>query len=150
MVYISKDAYHALLQYLKVRRFIKAKSVFLVEKGTYKGKPISVRGIQKRMEYYAKKAGVKASCHRMRHTMATQLLNADADIVAIQELLGHTKLSTTERYSKVSNVKVRRDYESAMHIITNGKSNETKANGYKKFFTKDKLQMVMKNLSQNA
>ena len=148
VTYISADAQNALSQYLKQRSSSRVEKVFLVEKGTYKGKPISVRGIQKRMEYYARKAGVKASCHRMRHTMATQMLNADADIVTIQELLGHTKISTTERYSKVSNAKVRRDYESAMHIITNGKSNETKANGYKKFFTKDKLKMVMKNLNQ--
>jgi site-specific recombinase XerD len=150
VTYISKDAQNALSQYLKQRSSSRVEKVFLVEKGTYKGKPISVRGIQKRMEYYAGKARVKASCHRMRHTMATQLLNADADIVAIQELLGHTKITTTERYSKVSNVKVRRDYESAMHIIVNGRPSEAKENGYKKFFTKDKLQMVMKNLRPNA
>jgi site-specific recombinase XerD len=117
VVYISKDTYHALLQYFKVRRFEKAKSVFLVEKGTFKGKPISVRGIQKRMEYYAKKAGIKMSCHRLRHTMATQMLNADAELVTIQDLLGHSRIKTTEQYIKVSNLKVQRDYYKAMEII---------------------------------
>jgi site-specific recombinase XerD len=117
VVYISKDAYHALLKYLKVRRFERAKRVFIVEKGTFKGKPISVRGIQKRMEYYAKKAGIKMSCHPLRHTMATQMLNADADLVTIQDLLGHSRIKTTEQYSRVSNLKVQRDYYKAMEII---------------------------------
>ena len=148
VTYISEDAKNALSQYLEYRSSSRVKRVFLVEKGTYKGKPISVRGIQKRMEYYAKKAGVKASCHRMRHTMATQMLNADADIVTIQELLGHSKITTTERYSKVSNVKVRRDYYHAMRIIANGRAKETKANEYKKFFTKDKMRMVLNDFQE--
>lgn len=117
VVYISKDAFHALVKYLKVRRLIKAKSVFLVEKGPCKGKPISVRGIQKRMEYYAKKASLKISCHQLRHTMATQMLNADAELVTIQDLLGHSRIKTTEQYSKVSNLKVQRDYYKAMEVI---------------------------------
>ena len=74
VVYISKDAYHALVEYLNVRRFIKAKSVFLVEKGIYKGKPISVRGIQKRMEYYAKKASLKMSSHQLRHHADSRIM----------------------------------------------------------------------------
>jgi site-specific recombinase XerD len=91
--------------------------VFLVEKGDYKGQPISVRGIQKRMEYYAKKIGLKISCHHLRHTMATQLLNADAQVESIQDLLGHNWITTTERYCNVSNVKVKRDYFNAMEKI---------------------------------
>ena len=53
----------------------------------------------------------------MRHTMATQLLNADADIVSIQEILGHTKIKTTQRYSKLLNLKAQRDYFQAMEIV---------------------------------
>jgi len=117
VVYISDDTLQALVDYLRVRTSSRAKKVFLVEKGTYKGKPISVRGIQKRMEYYAKKAGLKVSCHQLRHTMATQLLNADADLVTIQDLLGHTRIKTTQRYCKVSNLKVQRDYYRAMEKV---------------------------------
>jgi integrase len=93
------------------------KAVFLVGKGMYRGTPISVRGIQKRIEDYAREAGLNISCHHLRHTMATQLLNADADLVTIQDLLGHTRIKTTQRYARVSNLKVQRDYYKAMEVI---------------------------------
>ena len=69
------------------------------------------------MEYYAKKTGLAISCHRLRHTMATQLLNADAEVVTIQDLLGHNWITTTQRYCKVSNLKVQRDYFKAMRNV---------------------------------
>jgi len=49
--------------------------------------------------------------------MATQLLNADAELDTIQNLLGHTRIKTTERYCRVSNVKVERDYFQAMEVV---------------------------------
>jgi len=117
VVYISDDAHDALVAYLKSRSHYRVKKVFLVEKGNYKGQPISVRGIQKRIEYYAKKTGLKVSCHRLRHTMATQLLNAEAEVETIQDLLGHNWITTTQRYCKVSNLKVQRDYFKAMRNV---------------------------------
>jgi site-specific recombinase XerD len=117
VVYLSNDAYKILVQYLKARPSSRAKRVFLIEKGRFKGKPIQVRGIQHRMQHYAKKAGLKVSCHQLRHTMATQLLNADADLVTIQDLLGHTRIKTTQRYCQVSNLKVQRDYHKAIERV---------------------------------
>jgi len=117
VVYLSNDAYNALIRYLKARLSPQAKRVFLVEKGRFKGKPVKVRGIQHRMQHYAKKAGLKISCHQLRHTMATQLLNADADLVTIQDLLGHTRIKTTQRYCRISNLKVQRDYHKAMERV---------------------------------
>ena len=117
VVYMSNDARDAIDAYLKQRSQYRAKRVFLVEKGTYKGQSISVRGIQKRIEYYAKKTGIKVSCHRLRHTMATQLLNAEAEVETIQDLLGHNWITTTQRYCRISNVKVQRDYFKAMRTI---------------------------------
>ncbi len=122
VVYVSDDAVDALVAYLNNRSGYRIKKVFLVEKGDYKGQPISVRGIQKRMEYYAKKAGMKVSCHCLRHTMATQLLNAEAEVETIQDLLGHNWITTTQRYCKVSNLKVQRDYFKAMGKILNRSS----------------------------
>lgn len=114
VVYLSRDAKSMLEEYLRNRPSSRTQKIFLVEMKPHRGKPISVRGIQKRMEYYARKAGIKASCHQLRHTMATQLLNADADLVSIQDLLGHARIKTTQRYARVSNVKVQRDYHKAI------------------------------------
>jgi len=114
VVFISNDATDALATYLRIRFHTHEQKVFLVEKGTHKGKPISVRGIQKRIEYYSKKCGISVSCHQLRHTMATQLLNADADLVTIQYLLGHTRIKTTMRYCHLSNMKAQRDYYKAV------------------------------------
>lgn len=116
VVYVSEDAGTALKAYLRLRPS-KARHVFLVQKGPLTGTVLSVRGIQKRIEYYARESKVKVSCHSLRHTMATQLLNADADLSTIQDLLGHTHITTTQRYCKVSNVKVQRDYYTAIEVV---------------------------------
>ena len=116
VVYMSEDARSALLAYLE-KRSSKARTLFLVQKGPMRGKPLSVRGIQKRIEYYARKSELNISCHRLRHTMATQLLNADADLATIQDLLGHSQITTTQRYCRVANLKVQRDYYKAMKVV---------------------------------
>ena len=116
VVYMSEDARSARLAYL-AKRSSKAKGLFLVQKGPMRGKPLSVRGIQKRIEYYARESGLNVSCHRLRHTMATQLLNADADLATIQDLLGHGQITTTQRYCRVANLKVQRDYYKAMEVV---------------------------------
>ena len=49
--------------------------------------------------------------------MATQLLNADADLVTIQDLLGHSRITKTQCYCRISNLKVQRDYYKAINIV---------------------------------
>jgi site-specific recombinase XerD len=116
VVYVSEDARSALLAYLG-KRSSKVKGLFLVQKGPMRGKPLSVRAIQKRIEYYGRKSRLAVSCHRLRHTMATQLLNADADLATIQDLLGHGQITTTQRYCRVANLKVQRDYYKAIEVV---------------------------------
>jgi site-specific recombinase XerD len=117
MVYMSTDAHSAVMDYLRVRHAGKMKDLFLVDKGALRGKPISVRGIQKKMEFYARESGLRTSCYELRHTMATQLLNAGADLTVIQDLLGHSRIATTQRYCRVSNLKVEKDYYKAMDLV---------------------------------
>lgn len=114
VVYIGEDAQQALSDYLRTRKKAKTNKVFLVQKGSFKGSPISIRGIQKRIEYYSKVTGITVSCHRLRHTMATQLLNAGAMLVTVQEILGHDCIYSTQLYAKASNTKVKKDYFKAM------------------------------------
>ena len=117
VVYISSDAHQTLVDYLSRRPATRSRGLFLVDKGTCRGTPISVRGIQKRIEYYSGKAGLKISCHQLLHTMATQLLNADTGLSTIQDLLGHQLMATTQRYCRVCNLKVQRDYHRAMQLV---------------------------------
>jgi site-specific recombinase XerD len=117
VVYASKDAVNALGAYLKVRPKSNSKHVFLVRKGVYRGQPLSIRNIQKRLKHHARKAALNASCHQLRHSFATQMLNAGADLTTIQDLLGHTSVTTTQRYCKVSNLKVQTDYFKAMEKV---------------------------------
>jgi site-specific recombinase XerC len=49
--------------------------------------------------------------------MAMQLLNADAGLATIQDLLGHDQITTTQRYCRVANLKVQRDYYKAMEVV---------------------------------
>ena len=128
LVYLYDDAAEALADYLQLRPETDEPRIFLVEKGIYKGSPLSVRGIQKRAEYYSDKSGVHVSCHQLRHTMATDLLNAGADIMTIQYLLGHSRIKTTLRYARLSNRRARMDYYQSMTTIMDTKGRMTSWN----------------------
>lgn len=78
-------------------------------------KRITPRAVQRLVKACTVKSGIAKdpTPHALRHSFATHLLDAGADLRAIQELLGHAKLSTTQRYTKVGMQKMMEVYDSA-------------------------------------
>jgi site-specific recombinase XerD len=80
-------------------------------------RPLSSKGIQKKLERYAKAADIKASCHSLRHTFASNLLEEGAEVISIKELLGHASIKSSERYAKLSNQRVKHVYLQTMRKV---------------------------------
>jgi site-specific recombinase XerD len=115
-VYLSADALASLQECLKRRpASVPGDMVFWNQKRP--GHTLSIKAIQKKMARYAAAAGIVASCHRLRHTFASNLLEQGAEIVSIRELLGHASIASSERYAKVSNQKVKQVYVTTMRKI---------------------------------
>ncbi|MFP4643068.1 MAG: site-specific tyrosine recombinase [Spirochaetales bacterium] len=84
----------------------KTKMLFLNNRGT----GLSRKGMWKRFRELAMKAGVDAKVHTLRHSFATHLLEGGADLRSVQELLGHSDISTTQIYTHVDRDALARDH----------------------------------------
>jgi len=121
MVFFSEEAIEAIRDYLperdaKIRgaglKAAKLDGALFVN--AY-GRPVSVSGVRWIISQYVMVSGLGKNIHphSLRHSFATHLVNAGCDVRVVQEMLGHARLSTTQRYSHVSMERLKKVYNKA-------------------------------------
>ncbi len=114
---VGSYALQAISRYLQTGR-----SVLLAGKAdpgnlllNYRGEPLSDRSVRRIVDKYMDETALhlNVSPHTFRHTFATHMLNAGADLRTVQELLGHVNISTTQIYTHVTKERLRQVYDSA-------------------------------------
>ncbi len=118
IVPVGKTSLAAVRGYLKKRGIIvgersdQARPLFI---NLHRSTRLSPRAMHQIVEQAARKAGIprRVSPHVIRHTFASHMLDAGADMRSIQEMLGHKNLSTTQIYAHVTTERLRKSYEKA-------------------------------------
>jgi integrase/recombinase XerD len=111
IVPLGDSAAEAVSAYLKVRPSKKPTNVLFLN---HRGIELSRMGFWKILRFYGTQAGIKTRLtpHVLRHSFATHLLERGADLRAVQTMLGHSKISTTEIYTHVMRERLREIYKS--------------------------------------
>ncbi|AET16922.1 TPA: tyrosine recombinase XerC [Pasteurella multocida] len=113
IVPFGRYASHAIQQWLKVRILFNPKDEALFV--SQLGNRLTHRAIQQRLEVWGIKQGLSSHLnpHKLRHSFATHMLEASSDLRAVQELLGHSNLSTTQIYTHLNFQHLAEVYDSA-------------------------------------
>jgi integrase/recombinase XerD len=115
VVYISDDALLALRRWLKAR---KSAGNFLFN--GYRGQRLSYEAARVMFVGYLAKAGLDHkgyTLHALRHTFASEMLNAGMRLECLQQLLGHNCIEMTRRYARLTDITRKNEYFNAMQII---------------------------------
>lgn len=107
IVYFEEDAQKALFDYLSERKALLLRLKLPGQKALFvneKGGPLTTRGIRWIVARYSGPEGTNrhVSPHAFRHTFATAMISKGADVRVVQEMLGHSSISTTQRYTHVT------------------------------------------------
>jgi integrase len=108
-VFLTDSTVAVLREYLARRGVGPTDHVFL-----YRNQPVGKDLIHARLKLAGEKIGINLHAHRLRHTCATQLLNAGCPITSIQKFLGHSRLNSTLIYARVHDKTVEENYYAAM------------------------------------
>lgn len=115
VVYFSEDAASTLERWLAERGEVPTERLFFC----WRHLSLTRGTVNWRFKRYLRQAGIRQAytAHSLRHTFATELLNAGVSLVSVQELLGHERIATTQRYARLSGVVKQAEYIAAMDKI---------------------------------
>ena len=116
MIPFGNKAKNAVFKYME-----NARNALLVEYDTdvlfvnCSGQPMSRQGFWKLIKFYAKKAGIESEItpHTLRHSFAAHLVENGADLRSVQEMMGHSDISTTQIYANMNHNHLREVYKKA-------------------------------------
>jgi site-specific recombinase XerD len=114
IVWLTPTWYQLVMQWVVVRPTVAHEALFL----NRRGEPLSVRGIQHRLQTHCQQAGIYLSPHQLRHTFSRRLAEQRMPVESISKLLGHAQIETTQRYTAGADPDLRDEFRRAMDSVS--------------------------------